>query len=127
MNRYLRWMLCAVPWLVVGCASPPPAVNPVTPPSRQNTQLEFALKSGNYRCEQNVRIKVEREVRQGKNAILTIEWEGRSHRLERNPSSSGLPRFETATGDFVWIDLPWKSVLLDGKTNTPLVSECRPV
>jgi len=110
-----------------GCSSAPPRATVKAPQATApNTQLEFSLKSGSYRCEQNVHITVEREVRQGTNKSINIAWNGGVHRLERNASSSGLPRFEEASGALVWIDLPWKGLLLDGKTSAPLANECRP-
>lgn len=90
-----------------------------------NSQLELKLASGTYKCDQNLRILVKRELRDGVNNRIVVDWKGISHQLERDPSYSGLPRFEDASSGLVWIDLPWKSLLLDGKTNTPLVNECR--
>lgn len=128
MNPCLRLVLLAVFLALGACSTPPPRPSPeapavATPPS---TQLEFALKSGTYQCELKVRIQVEREIRQGTNTGLTLVWNGNRYRLERDPSYSGLPRFEDAARSLVWIDLPWKSLLLDGKTNKPLINECRP-
>jgi len=121
-------------WLVIvasslalsACGTPPPKAQPKTPPSSRNGQLELPLASGTYRCDQNVHIKLKREFREGVNDRITIDWNSNSHRLERDPSHSGLPRFEDSSSGLVWIDLPWKSLLLDGKTNMPLVNECRP-
>ena len=84
------------------------------------------LANGTYNCEHKVRIQVEREIRDRVNHRITIDWNGNRYRLERDPSYSGLPRFEDSANGLVWIDMPWKSLLLDGKTNKPLVNECRP-
>ena len=99
---------------------------PKAPPAQSNAQLELKLASGTYRCEQGLRAQVRREMRDQVNHRMTIGWNGNTYRLERDYSYSGLPRFEDTTSGLVWIDLPWKSVLLDGKTSKPLASECRP-
>lgn len=57
---------------------------------------------------------------------MQIKWQGRDYALVRDSSASGLPRYEEAKGGLVWIDLPWKGVLLDGRTHKPLASECSP-
>ena len=113
--------LVAFSVILAACESPPKV-----PPSAQNRQLELKLANGTYNCEHKVRIQVEREVLERVNHRITIVWNGSRYRLERDPSYSGLPRFEDGASGLVWIDLPWKSLLLDGKTNKPLVNECRP-
>lgn len=90
-------------------------------------QLELALASGTYDCESGVRLQVERETREHINYRIRIAWDGHSYLLERDPSYSGLPRFEDASSGLVWIDLPWKGLLLDGRTNRPLANECRSI
>jgi hypothetical protein len=99
---------------------------PKAPPAQSNAQLELKLASGVYRCEQGLRVQVQREMRDRVNHRMKIGWNGNTFLLERDYSYSGLPRFEDTTSGLVWIDLPWKSVLLDGKTSKPLASECRP-
>lgn len=126
MNKYVGFAMLVVPLVFSGCSTAPSGATAKAPPGSKNSQLEFALKSGSYLCEQKVRINIEREMRQGTNRAVTIAWNGSNHRLERNTSSSGLPRFEEASGGLVWIDLPWKGLLLDGKTSAPLANECRP-
>ncbi|MCU0988684.1 MAG: hypothetical protein MUE63_03615 [Xanthomonadales bacterium] len=114
--------LAALSLVLAACESTPKA-----PPASQNRQqLELKLANGTYHCEQKVRIQVEREIRDRVNTRITIVWNGNRYRLDRDPSYSGLPRFEDGANGLVWIDLPWKSLLLDGKTNKPLVNECRP-
>ena len=93
---------------------------PQSTPDKQ--QLELNLASGTYNCDQGHRVSVQRsanDVRQ-----IRIGWTGRQYDLERNSSQSGLPRFEDPGSGLVWIDLPWKSVLLDGRKNKPLASDC---
>lgn len=93
--------------------------------THHNQQLDFALASGNYHCEHGVRVQVHREpITEGHNRIR-LGWNGRHYQLQRDASHSGLPRFEDAVSGLVWIDLPWKSVLLDGRTHKPIASECR--
>lgn len=121
MTHFPPLALVALSLVLAACESPPKV-----PPASQNRQLELKLANGTYNCEQRVRIQVEREIRDRVNHRITIGWNGNSYRLERDPSYSGLPRFEDGASGLVWIDLPWKGLLLDGKTNKPLVNECRP-
>lgn len=122
MSRSALLALLTLSLILSACGSAPP--RQAAPPS--NTQLEFRLASGTYGCEGGVRLQVARELRDQVNYRITLGWNGGTYQLDRDPSYSGLPRFVDAASGLVWIDLPWKSVLLDGKTNTPLVSECRP-
>jgi len=121
MTRFSLLPLAAFFLVLAACESPPKV-----PPSSQNRQLELKLANGTYNCEHKVRIQVEREIRDRVNYRITIDWNGNRYRLERDPSYSGLPRFEDSASGLVWIDLPWKGLLLDGRTNKPLVNECRP-
>ena len=95
-------------------------------PPAATGQLELRLASGTYNCEQKVRLQVEREVRDRVTQRINLAWNGNRYRLERDPSYSGLPRFEDSASGLVWIDLPWKGLLLDGRNNKPLANECRP-
>lgn len=119
IRRSLPPLLLSV--LAVGCASRPAAVAEL--PAAGTPQMQFALGSGTYRCENGVRVDVQRETPLP--GMLGLVWKGGSYRMQRNASSSGLPRFEDAESGLVWIDLPWKSVLLDGRSGRPLASECR--
>lgn len=88
-------------------------------------QLEFGLAGGSYACEQGVRVGVERAQAQGRDQRVTVLWRGQRHLLERDASVSGLPRFEDRQSGLVWIDLPWKSMLLDGRSGAPLATDCK--
>lgn len=106
------------------CALQPPAVatGGVT---QQSGQFEFALPSGDYRCERGEHLQVQREIANAVNHRIQLAWNGGHYQLERDPSYSGLPRFEDVASGLVWIDLPWKGLLLDGRTQKPLANECR--
>lgn len=94
-----------------------------TDPSKK--QLDFELRSGSYQCELGLRIDVLRSPRE--HGTMQIGWQGKRYNLARDPSKSGLPRYEDRNHGLVWIDLPWKGVLLDGRTNKPLANECKTV
>lgn len=113
--------LLSLSLVLAACGTPPKA-----PPAPRAGQLELSLASGIYRCEQGVRLEIERDIRDRVNYRIHIRWNGSHYRLERDPSYSGLPRFEDSASGLVWIDLPSKGLLLDGKTNRPLANECRP-
>lgn len=87
-----------------------------------HTQLDFELKSGNYSCEHGLSVSVTRSVQSADK--VQIDWKGKSYNLARDTSFSGLPRYEDRSNGLVWIDLPWKSVLLDGRTQKPLANDC---
>lgn len=116
--------------LMTGCTSQPPAPPAASSEAeggyaQRGGQFEFALGSGDYRCELGVTLHVGREVRDKVNHRIQLGWNGRTYQLDRDPSNSGLPRFEDAAKSLVWIDLPWKGLLLDGRTQKPLANECR--
>lgn len=93
--------------------------------TEQTGQFEFALPSGDYRCERGERLQLQREMANAVNHRIQLAWNGGNYQLERDPSYSGLPRFEDTASGLVWIDLPWKGLLLDGRTHKPLANECR--
>jgi hypothetical protein len=122
-----RVSILATILLLYGCSSAPPAPDtPATalelPSAPASGQLEYQLVSGTYRCDGGLRVEVRREPNDARR--IQVGWTGRLHQLERNPSHSGLPRYEDARSGLVWIELPWKGVLLDGHLNKPLASEC---
>lgn len=129
MIRLSTIALASLPLLLSACFGslrpPPVAQLPEAGPGHRNGQLDFDLASGAYDCEFGVKVQVQRELLAQINNRIQLGWNGRQYQLERDPSSSGLPRFEDAASGLVWIDLPWKSVLLDGRTHKPIASECR--
>lgn len=109
--------------LLSACAQAP--VVATAPGSAGGGQFEFALPSGEYRCERGEHLRLQREVANAVNHRIQLAWKGGQYQLERDPSYSGLPRFEDSASGLVWIDLPWKGLLLDGRTHKPLANECR--
>ena len=86
-------------------------------------QLSLKLASGVYRCDENLRVEIQRDPRRTNQ--ITLNWQGRRHTLQRYDSESGLPRYEDRQNGLVWIDLPWKSVLMDSDNGRPLANECK--
>ena len=132
MNRRLRpSFLPSVAALLLAACSFQTAQSPGSPatagvldvPGKPNQQLDFKLASGTYRCEYGAQVEVRRDARDPN--LIQVGWRGTRYPMLRNASYSGLPRYEDAASGLVWIDLPWKSVLLDSRSGKPLVSECR--
>jgi hypothetical protein len=89
----------------------------------ERKQLKFPLASGVYRCELDQRVEVQRDARNAN--LITVAWQGSRHTLQRYDSTSGLPRYEDRQNGLLWIDLPWKSVLMDANSGRPLANECK--
>jgi hypothetical protein len=115
--------------VLASCATPPPPEPGIvvsdSVPTHRNGQLDFELASGNYICELGQQVEVRREVTDNINNRIQLGWKGRTYLLVRDPSHSGLPRFEDSHSGLVWIDLPWKGMLLEARTHKPLANECR--
>jgi hypothetical protein len=120
--------------LVSACGTPAPVrteagdleVTISTPPApaRGERQLHFDLASGTYRCELGETVELRRIARDDRQ--IELAWAGNRYTMLRNASYSGLPRYEHRASGLVWIDLPWKSVLLDSNTGRPVANECKP-
>ena len=116
--------LIALCGLLTACAtSAPPPASAVAQQQGARSQLNLNLASGVYRCEENLRIEIERDPRQAK--VITLNWQGHRRTLQRYDSESGLPRYEDRENGLLWIDLPWKSVLMDIDNGRPLATECK--
>jgi len=96
------------------------AARQVSAKGRQNQQLKFQLASGVYRCELGQSVEIQRNAN-----LIELNWQGNRHTLQRYDSSSGLPRYEDRQNGLLWIDLPWKSVLMDSNNGRPLANECK--
>jgi len=129
MTQRLLPRLCVAALLLLGgCATnsnapDKPLSGKASAASRQPEQLNFKLASGTYRCELGKKVEVRRDAR--KPDQISIDWQGQRRSLKRYDSTSGLPRFEDRENGLVWIDLPWKSVLMDARTGSPLANECK--
>lgn len=88
----------------------------------RSQQLKFNLASGIYRCELGQNVEVQRNA-----DLIKINWQRSHYTLHRYDSTSGLPRYEDRQNGLLWIDLPWKSVLMDVNSGKPLANECKAV
>lgn len=111
----------AVALAVSACTSPapPPATEEA---ANHGGPLNFKLASGHFHCELGIEVGIVRDSRNP--SQLQIDWKGQTYAMNRNASYSGLPRYEHRPSGLVWIDLPWKGILLDSRTGRPLASEC---
>ena len=121
--------MLAASLLVAGCATNPPPVGGNAASARDDAsgkakQLSFKLASGVYRCELGAQVEVQRDARNTNE--ISLRWQGSRHTLRRYESDSGLPRYEEREQGLIWIDLPWKSVLMDSRSGQPLANDCKP-
>lgn len=89
-----------------------------------NPQLAIPVASGTYLCDQNARVDVTPDARDA--TRIDVGWQGQRYTLTRHNSYSGLPRYEDSVSKLVWVVLPWKGLLLDGRSGQPLANECKP-
>ena len=131
LNRPLNLLtLCAFSTLLAACATSEPKPSPddipiivESPKDSPQPQLTLKLASGTYRCEMGKKVEIQRDARNPDS--IKVSWQGNRHTLQRYDSTSGLPRYEDRQNGLVWIDLPWKSVLMDSKTGSPIANECK--
>jgi len=85
-------------------------------------QLDYNLASGEFECDHGHRVTMQRH--EDNPDHMHLHWNGDRYTMKRDTSSSGLPRYEDDDKNLVWIELPWKGVLLDAQTQRPLANEC---
>ena len=117
--------LLAFSCLLAACATTSQQPSTATAARQEGalSQLKLNLASGVYRCEENQRVEIQRDPRQAD--VITLNWQGQRRTLQRYDSESGLPRYEDRENGLLWIDLPWKSVLMDLHNGRPLANECK--
>lgn len=91
-------------------------------PAKQQ-QLKYQLASGLYGCEFGETLEIKHLA--GTANLIQVSWQGKSHTLQRYDSYSGLPRYEDRDNGLLWIELPWKGVLMDVNSGRPLANECK--
>lgn len=74
-------------------------------------------------CERNQRVSVGGDVRLDSSIELT--WRGKPYRMQRVGTSTGAHRFEDPASGLIWISIPAKAMLLDGKRGSPVANECK--
>ena len=57
--------------------------------------------------------------------VLELLWQGQRYNLQRVATSTGANRFEDSVSGLVWIGIPAKGMLLDGRHGKPLANECK--
>jgi len=126
VRRYHPIIITVLGTMLPACltTAPQPAA-PVRQPAvrSEGQQLKFQLASGVYRCEAGRRVQVQRDAINSN--LIELGWQGQRRTLLRYDSTSGLPRYEDRQNGLLWIDLPWKSVLMDARTGQPLANECK--
>ncbi len=58
---------------------------------------------------------------------VALRWKKRIHRLTRIDTTTGADRFENRAEGLIWIGIPTKGMLLDGKKGLQLANECKKV
>lgn len=117
--------LTALSALLSACVTtePLPANASAREEGANGRQLDFRLASGVYGCEFGLKVEIQRDVRNANS--IELKWQGNRHMLHRYDSASGLPRYEDRQNGLLWIDLPWKGVLMDTSSGRPLANECK--
>lgn len=57
--------------------------------------------------------------------VIDLVWRGRTYRMQRVGTTTGVQRFEHPASGLIWISIPSKSMLLDGGKGEPIVSDCK--
>ena len=57
--------------------------------------------------------------------VIDLIWRGKTYRMQRVGTTTGVQRFEDPDSRLIWISIPSKSMLLDGSKGEPIVSDCK--
>lgn len=74
-------------------------------------------------CERHQRVSISGDV--GLDSAIELTWRGKPYRMQRVGTSTGANRFEDPVSGLIWVSIPSKAMLLDGRRREPVVNECR--
>ncbi len=74
-------------------------------------------------CERNQRVSVGGNVLT--DSAIELIWRGKPYLMRRVGTSTGAHRFEDPASGLIWISIPAKAMLLDGRRGAPVANECK--
>jgi hypothetical protein len=87
-----------------------------------NAAPPMKVAAGQFPCENDKEVTLSADFRYPGRYIL--EFERKLYTMERVGTSSGIVRLENVSKGVAWIQLPFKSMLMDQKIGKRLVDEC---
>ena len=91
------------------------------PAAAQGSSL--TLKPGNFHCELNQNVLVEKVSADHKTAVL--KWGKKNYTMKVVDTSTGALRYEDKASGMVWLMVANKSMLVNAKQGQRLADECR--
>ena len=81
------------------------------------------LNGVSYSCELGNKLTIFQKTSDDKQ--IALRWRDRMHRLLRVNTTTGADRYENTKSGLVWVGIPSKGILLNGKNGKQLANECK--
>lgn len=120
MNRSILSALCTAVLSLLSAtafAEDAPALSPA--------QLEIANRvlTGTAQCEFNQQVKI--QAMAGHPGVFKVSFKNASYTMVPQETTTGAVRLEDKKAGIVWLQIPAKSMLLNGKVGQRMVDSCK--